>query len=426
MNPAQEAHDSAEHPAAGRQPAAASRVLVLSAHESQLDRRIVAEVNTLAASGRQVTLVSVPTVVPEGGLDARVTLVVPRAKSRAKRWAMAHLARRLPRPLYAAAKAVWLRVAGAGADGLYLDYFLRSTPAGGYDVIHCHDLPTLPAAVRIRQARCPGARLIYDVHELFAFQSNDAAFQKRWSAVEREHIGRGDALITINESFADELARRYGVARPTVIYNSYGMPRDNRPLSDEAFLDRFRASGGGFKVLFQGSLTCDRNLDNLVLAVKRLGEPFQLFFLGTGPDEGPLRKRCRREAVSNVFFAAPVPQDQLLRYVARADLGVIPYLGSETLNNRYCTPNKLFEYIEAGVPVCASDLPELRRIIRGSGIGDVYAMDTPAAIADALEDCRRRVAQGEFAPSRMAAARETYSWRTEGRRLLDLYRRLGV
>jgi glycosyltransferase involved in cell wall biosynthesis len=401
-------------------------VLVLSAHETQLDRRIAAEVNTLVASGRRVTLVSVPTEIPRGCLDDRVRLIVPQLRSAVKTSWRKRLAKHLPRPLYNVVRFVWLRcLAQAGSDGLYVDYFDQLTPPEPFDVIHCHDLSTLPAAVQLRQRRQSSARIVYDSHELFPFQLNNKAFQKKWLALEQQYIGAAATVITVNESIAAEMARLYGVQPPVVIYNSYGLTCDARPLSEPEFLAHFGAAAGGFKILFQGSLTADRNLTQLVDAVGKLGEPVKLFLLGTGPFEGALRRRCQSKRLANVFFGPWVEQDQLLRYVGRADMGIIPYLGAESLNNKFCTPNKLFEYIEAGVPICASDLPELRRIVKDSGIGEVYGMTSSADLARAIDDCRRRVAAGAFTPASMQAAREKFSWARQSRTLLGVYDRLG-
>lgn len=359
----------------------ASRVLVLSAHETVLDRRIIAEVNTLTASGRHVTLVSIPTEVPEGCLDRDVRLIVPRTKSAIKRISLRRIAKRLPKPLYGMARTMWRLFCGSGSDGLYMDFFRNATPPEVYDVIHCHDLNTLPAAVELRGSICPKAKLIYDSHELYPFQIDDREYEQRWSAIERRHIGQADAVITINESVADELVRLYRIPKPDVIYNGYGMLRSVEPASEQEFLQHFAASGGRLKVFFHGSFTEGRNLHGLLKAAKLLGETVHLFLLGTGPIERSLKKLCRKQAIANAFFGRWVPQEELMRFVKNADLGVIPYLGSHALNNMYCTPNKLFEYLEAEVPVCASDLPELRKVIRSSVIGDVYPMDTPEAIA---------------------------------------------
>ena len=402
-----------------------TNVLVLSRHRGPLDRRIVAEVNTLAASGRVVTLVSVPAVIPSACLDRRVRVVMPPGGGVAKGQHLQEAARRLPFRVRMLARAAWYTLS-RGPVPSSVQYFMQMTPQETFDVIHCHDLDTLPAAVALRHRLSPGAKLIYDSHELFPFQFQDRTWQRYWSRVEAEYIRAADLIITVNTSIAEELARRYSIPPPAVIYNSYGSFNSISPVDEKGFLAHFGAEAAGFRVLFQGSLVREKNLDTLVKAFQRLQTSVQLFMLGGGPFEAHLKRLCSKLGIANVFFGSWVPQEELLGYVAHADLGIIPYSGNGILNNRYCTPNKLFEFIEAEIPICASDLPELRRIITGHGIGTVDAMENPEAMAMAIEACRVRCVRGEFTKAALHTARETFAWEGQGRKLLQLYEKLGV
>jgi glycosyltransferase involved in cell wall biosynthesis len=402
-----------------------SRVLVLSTHTGQVDRRIIAQMNTLAQTGRCLTLVSLRAEIAPGSLDPSVRVIMPGVSPGPPplTWPQ-RLGRLLPPPLYGIARSVW-RCRPWRRPVPSTDVLVALTPPGSFDVVHCHDLDTLPSAVDLRRARLPCARIIYDSHEFFPFQFHERAAQEYWSSVERRHIGEADAIITVNDLIAQEMSRRYGVAAPVVIYNSYGVTSDSSPCTPQEFLDHFGAPPGGARVLFQGSLTEGRNLETMVRGVAELGPGVRLFMLGGGGEEDRLRRLCQHNGHTNVHFGPWVPQHQLLSLTRLADLGIIPYLGDRLLNNRLCTPNKLFEYIEAGVPICASDLPELRRIVRGDGIGDVYPMETPEQVKEAVADCLRRAGAGEFR-ARLPVAAETYSWRRQAQVLLSVYERLGV
>jgi glycosyltransferase involved in cell wall biosynthesis len=379
---------------------------MLSAHRIQLDRRIVSEANALVASGRELTLVSVPTDMGGAALDSRIRVVMPDRTDQSHasgsvELLLSRLSRYLPGP-----------------------FFLYMTPREQFDVIHCHDLKTLPSAVAVKRRWSPHAKLVYDSHELYPYQWENRGLQTYWSWLERRYIKEADLIITVNESIASKLEELYQVNWPEVLCNSYGVIGNNTPVTETAFLEHFGAPEGGFKVIFQGNLGLDRNLDNLTAAFGQLGEGMRLFLLGTGPAEAALRKLIASKNINNVFIGPWVPQDRLMAYLARADLGVIPYVGETLLNNLYCTPNKLFEYIEAGVPICASDLPELRRVIRGQGIGDVYPMAGPEAIAAAIKDCASRCLRGEFGEERFREARDAYGWPRQEEKLLRIYDQL--
>ena len=402
-----------------------SRVLVLSRHKGQLDRRIVAEINTLLASGREVTFVSVPTMIPKDCFDGRLRIIMPSANGAASSMTerLKHLAQKLPSRLQDLVKIAWHCLHFSSLSS----YFLQVTPHERFDVIHCHDLDTLPAGVELRHCIAPEAKLIYDSHELFPFQyKNGEKRQRDWSRIENAYIREASLVLTVNETIAEELARLYRVAKPEVISNSYGVHCSTERLTEEAFLAHFAAPAGGFRVICHGTFIREKNLENLLRAFQKLPTAVQLFLLGEGPAEARLKTLCRKFSISNVFFGRWVPQEHLLHYIAHAHLGVIPYAGSTLLNNRYCTPNKLFEFIEAEIPICASDLPELRRIVASHGIGAVYPMEDVTAIAHAIEACRARCLRGDFALSARHAARQKFSWERQEARLLELYERLGV
>ena len=402
-----------------------ARVLVISAHSGEMDRRIIAEANALVESGRDVTLVSVPTRVPDHCLHPQVRLVMPRLSNREpnkpRGW-LHSLVRNTARTAGSFLRPwIWSRRLETQNR-----FFLETTPRAAYEAIHCHDLDTLPAAQMLRKSLAPHAKLIYDAHELYPFQVVDSVLQRFWSRIEKEHIRVADLVITVNEALADQLAAMYGIDRPAVIFNSYGNTRQAEPLPVEAFYRHFGAAAGGFRSLFQGSLSPLRNLPNLVRAFAHLDSSFRLFVLGSGPVEQEIRHICARERIGNVAFGGHVPQAELLRYTAHADLGLIPYEDAGLLNMRYCSPNKLFEFIEAKIPICASRLPELTRLVTENGIGAAYSMHTPEEIAAAIRDCRQRCERGDFANAQRDNARRKFGWPGQSKRLLALYEQLGV
>ena len=404
-----------------------TRVLVLSAHVIQMDRRIVAQANTLAQSGREVTVLSVPTHIPDGCFDTRVRLIVSRPVSNSgpRRRLQKLIRRGLPDLLYGRLRTLPYYLGVGPVPGL-IDYFVKLAPEGVFDVIHCHDLSTVPAALAIRDRRCPRARVIYDAHELFPCQFPSSGQRRYWERVERRWIKQADAVVTVNESLAQFLAERYGLSTPPgVIRNSYATEHASsgrhsnhpvvRPVAREVALG-----------VFQGNFSPARNLRNLVESFSLLENEASLWMIGSGTMEEELKTLCREKQIRNVHFSGWVEQQQLLAHVAAADFGIIPYSGERLLNMKYTSPNKLFEMIAAEIPVCASDLPELRRIVRGDGIGEVYAMGTAAKIAWALQDFIKRLRQNAFSPATLKRAREKYSWARESRKLIDLYDRLAV
>jgi len=119
-----------------------SKILVLSAHVGQIDRRITAEMNSLVNSGRDITLLSIPTDIPESFVDQRVKILMPLMTSARKIEWLFRLAKKLPTRLRDLATAAWHYV-GKGPIPIWTSHFVAAAPTERFDAIHCHDLPEL-------------------------------------------------------------------------------------------------------------------------------------------------------------------------------------------------------------------------------------------------------------------------------------------
>lgn len=210
-----------------------------------------------------------------------------------------------------------------------------------------------------------------------------------------------------------------------VLYNS--LPRhpylESKP---RLFHETLKLPPSTRTVLYQGGLVPHRNLNGLVRAMAYVqNREVAAVFLGDGPEQRRLARLARRLGISNrVYFHPAVPQSHLLRYTASADLGIIPYLATSK-NTWLCTPNKLFEFLQAEVPILAHDLPALRLIIAGEGIGKVATLSSPKALAAAVDQWFDTLDSDRPYQEALRQAKERYCWEHEEQKLLALYRSLG-
>jgi glycosyltransferase involved in cell wall biosynthesis len=269
-------------------------------------------------------------------------------------------------------------------------------------------------------ARLTGARLVYDSHEL----ATGVPYRKRlWAwfvgAVERAVIRRCDGVITVSDGIADRLEELHGLdERPLVVRNLPDLPR---PGGKGRLRERL-GIGNVPLVLHQGAPARDRGCEQLVHAMAGLQDA-HLVFLGDGGDRGygarlaALAEECGvRE---RVHFVPSVPLHELLGYTSEADVGV-SLLEATCENHRLALPNKVFEYVAAGIPVVASDLPELGRLVEDHGVGWTVDPTDPAELESALRTALERPASRELC-ARLDRARATLSWNGESRRLVELY-----
>jgi glycosyltransferase involved in cell wall biosynthesis len=309
----------------------------------------------------------------------------------------------------------------------FLDYYVRAyrlVREAPSDVYHGHDLNALPVAWWSRHKL--GGKLIYDSHEIYTETSNLRRLERKVAAlVERFLIRRVDAVITIHDTAADELARRYGVPKPSVVKNCPRIPPGcNRTTR---LKDAIGLADSDLIVLYQGGFTKGRGLPHLIQAMTYLPEHMKLVMMGWGRIEPELRVLTEELGLLDcrVFFIPPVPQNELLHWTASANVGVIPYQ-AVSLNNYLCMPNKLFEYMGAGLPIVASAFPELTRVIEGALAGVTFDPEVPESIAAAVNrvlgdaDLRARMSENARKASLI------YNWENEEKSLLAVYSRVAA
>lgn len=282
--------------------------------------------------------------------------------------------------------------------------------------VYCaNDLDTLLIA---RLAAGLSGRVVYDSHELWPDMliGVSESFRHALRCMEGFLIRRVDAIITVNEFIAAVLARRYSVkSQIHVVYNCASTNASSGRMTP------VKRSKGAVKIaLYQGGFSEDRGLANVVLSAPYLSPDVVLVFRGWGDIEPELRALASGRR--NVRFARPVAVERVVEAAARADVGIVPYLPTN-LCNYYASPNKFFEYLSAGLPVAASDIPFMRKVITENKVGALFDPSDPRSIADAINRITRN---GSLTRCRrnVASALRKYNWNTETRKLLRVYTKL--
>lgn len=277
------------------------------------------------------------------------------------------------------------------------------------DLYHANDLDTLPAGVLL--SRLNKAPLLYDAHELFSDQFNGTSRQFRAILFALEHrlIRFAHKVVTVNRSIAETLADWHRVPLPTVVMNCPLAVTTARPAPDGA--GDFPARKA--RVIFQGVYVRDRGLEELILSAAGY-DSAELYLRGYGELEPALRELVRVKSLEGrVRFLPPAHHAHLVESLAGFDIGVVAYRPT-TVNNRLCLPNKAFEYLQAGLALAVSALPELTRLVEETGAGVLFDPDRPEDIARAINGLTadaRRLADFK-ARSRAAGAR--FTWEAQG------------
>lgn len=303
--------------------------------------------------------------------------------------------------------------------------FARAVAAKA-DVYHAHDLNNMELACHA--AASNGARVVYDSHELFTELGNRwiRLRRKAWTRLESKLIKRAEFVVTVNEFIGEELSNRYGVPAPLVVMNCPDPPSDFDLTSGYNILrERLGLSSDRKIVLYQGWLSEGRGLENLVRCAPLLAGGAAVVFIGYGEYQEVLARIALEEAPGRVYFLPAVSHRELLPYCASADVGLIPYQAVD-MNNYYSSPNKLFDYIQAGLPIVASDFPFLRKVIATDNLGVVAELSTPESYASAINQVLTLTDGGDGIRANMRRVAPNYTWQSQARGLVSAYEKLSA
>jgi glycosyltransferase involved in cell wall biosynthesis len=247
---------------------------------------------------------------------------------------------------------------------------------GSADVVHAHDFDTLPAGTVI--ARRTSARLVYDAHELYTLQEADPPRLHRFvmRLLESRLAQRADAVITVSDPIAVELRRVLGLdAQPLVVLNC--PPRTNEAADP--------ATHAPLKAIYQGAVGLGRSLDDLLDAAETMTRSVQLTLRLVSQDLRALQREVERRGLADrVQVLAPVDPDELVAALTDYDIGVVA-TRPLTRNDALAVPNKLFEYLMAGLAVVVPDTPGVADVVRETGAGETFTAGSPQALAQVLD-----------------------------------------
>jgi glycosyltransferase involved in cell wall biosynthesis len=327
-------------------------------------------------------------------------------------------------PVKRAARAAWARCTFLHPvyDFLHEEINWRFAPAtrmlwreftdGGLRpaVVHCNDLDTLLVGALAKRAY--GCRLVYDAHEFWPYGRPGAGwyYSTFYRFYERSLIHQCDAVVTVNPLLAGAMAAEYGLSGVLSVPNAEPWRGQTAARSGELT----SLAGDRVKFLFQGGFSGERGIEEMIRAWRLVDGTRAALFL-RGP-RNPRRDACEALARElgllgrSVFVLEPVAEHELVAASMEADVGVIPYKPT-LINHKYCCPNKLSQFLQAGLMVLTNDLPYVKQVIAAAGAGLSFDTRDETTVVEAVrratDDAALRARCGE---SGRAYARRAFNW----------------
>lgn len=299
---------------------------------------------------------------------------------------------------------------------LFVLYRLLLTP---WDAVHAIDFDSfVPAVLASKVLRRP---VIYDIGDFYAdvmrFPILPTLSRKITANVDRKLMRLADIVVLPDESRIEQVGVDTA-RRPVIIINNSPDP------SLMVGLHGSDSDSSGFSVFYGGGVKKERGLMEVCLSVRTLSD-VRLTIMGYCPPsfDAELRELCR-DSKNISLHLEWVTYEEIIRETAKAQL-LFGLYDPRIPNNRYASPNKLFEAMMCGKPIIVSDGSSMADIVRRENCGLVVPYGDVAEIREAIlklkNDSQLRETLGQ---NGRKAYEDSYSWRIMGQRLLDSYQHL--
>lgn len=281
-----------------------------------------------------------------------------------------------------------------------------------FDILLSNDLDTLPA--NFVAAKVKNKPLVYDSHEYFTEVPeliNRPQVKKIWEWLEKKMVPKINTAFTVCDSIAAIYEEKYGTPFRVV---------RNLPVAG-SFEPKTETSENQQKIiLYQGAVNIGRGLEQAILAMHFI-ENAKLIIAGDGDIKSDLEKLVIKENLQNkVEFTGRLPLEELTKLTPNADLGlsIEEDLG---LNYRFALPNKLFDYIQAQVPVLVTNLPEMAAIVNQYQIGEITDSLEPRHLAEKIIETLRNEEKRKTWFENLKVAANELTWENEEKVIHEIF-----
>lgn len=302
---------------------------------------------------------------------------------------------------------------------VYLQYLFSSLMNfKDYDVVHCNDLETLPIGI-LGKLFNRKLKVVYDAHE---YETETLWMQNKYKKflarkLEGFLINYADGVSVVSDGIANEYARIYKIDKPYLVLNT---PNLVPIIKQNLFRTKFNIPQDNKIFLYQGGLTKGRGIEILLESFSNLGDTNQvIIFMGYGCLEREVKKYAAK--YDNIIYHPAVDPDVLLSYTSSADFGILFY-EDNCLNHRYCSPNKMFEYLVAGIPVISSNLVEMKRLVETYHLGLVAITNDVEGFSACVKESYKMDYQELL--EKVEVARAIFNWAEQEKVLYRMYENL--
>lgn len=285
-------------------------------------------------------------------------------------------------------------------------------------VLLSNDLDTLLANYWVSKLK--GSHLVYDSHEYFTEvpELKEGSFSKNtWLKIEKHIFPKLKSVYTVCDSIAQIYQEKYGVDVKVVRNIPRRKEKVNYVSRAELGLPKDK-----YILLLQGAgINLDRGAEEMVEAMKYLPNDYLFVIVGGGDVFDKLKEIISTNKLeSKVLIKGKIPYKELVQYTYAADLGLS--LDKNTnLNYQYSLPNKLFDYLHHETPVLASNLTEIKKVVKEHNVGWILINHNPETMAKQIQEIFEHKDEYSIKKRNTQMASEILTWENEELVLKQIY-----
>jgi glycosyltransferase involved in cell wall biosynthesis len=288
------------------------------------------------------------------------------------------------------------------------------------DILHSNDLDSLLPNFLV--AKLKRKKLVYDTHEYFTEvpEIQKRPFVKKtWTLIEAFIFPRLKHVFTVNESIANLYFQKYGI-RPTVMRN---VPKTNNLAINKTKKELQIPENKNILIIQGNGINVNRGAEEAVLAMQWI-ENTLLYIIGSGDVIPVIEKIIQEKKLTNKVMLLPrMPYLEMMQYTHLSDIGLTLDKDSN-INYQFSLPNKVFDYLRAGIAIISSDLIELRKVIESTSSGILLENVSPECIAQEVNKLISNPEKLIELKTNAQVNASKYVWEEEVKALLEVYRNI--